>query len=175
MAIGNELREIAYTLWRDNGRNLAKVERLLKSEHRTPVSRVTLTAWRDEYAWEERAAQAEATADLLRIATNMGTLLNDLVIRKQGYDDYFKTLPANAKPDNQATYAYAGLLKRIAEMQAMQTAAVGFDKPKFFLDNIQWLIGWLKANDPEGLTVMARNIDNITLAYKSELINAQGK
>jgi hypothetical protein len=170
MAIGNELRETAYTLWRDNGRNLAKVERLLKSEHRTPVSRVTLTAWRDEYGWEERAAQAEAQADLLRIATNLGTLLNDLVIRKQGYDDYFKTLQTNAKPDNQATYAYAGLLKRIAEMQAMQTAAVGFDRPKFFLENLQWLIGWFKQNDPEGLKMLARNLDAMTLAYKAELI-----
>lgn len=171
MAIGTELKELAYTLWRDNGRNLAKVERLLRTEHKTPVSRPTLHAWKDEHGWEERAAQAEAQAKLLKDATNIETLLADLVSRKQGYDKYFETLPINAKPDNQATYAYAGLLKRIAEMQAMQSAVVGFDKPRFFLENLQWLIGWLKANDPEGLNVLARNIDAMTLAYKGECLN----
>jgi hypothetical protein len=174
MTIGTALRETAYTLWRDNGRNLAKVERLLKRDHRTPVSRVTLTAWRDEYGWEDRAAQAEAAAEKLKNATNIETLLNDLIKRKEGYDKYFESLPT-AKIDNQATYAYAGLLKRIAEMQQMQTAVVGFDKPRFFLENLQWQIGWLKANDPEGVTVFARNLDALTLAYKAELINAQGK
>ena len=171
MAIGNELREIAYTLWRDNGRNLAKIERLLKSQHRTPVSRVTLTAWCKDYGWEDRAAQAEAAAEKLKNATNIETLLNDLIKRKEGYDNYFDSL-AVAKIDNQATYAYAGLLKKIAEMQAMQTAVVGFDRPKFFLENLQWLVGWLKANDPEGLTVLARNIDSMTTAYKAELMHA---
>lgn len=170
MAIGTELRELAYGLWRDNGRNLAKVERLLKTEHRTPVSRVTLTAWRDEFGWEERAAQAEAQAKLLKAATNIETLLADLVVRKTQYDNYFVTLPAG-KVDNQATYAYAGLLKRIAEMQQMQTAVVGFDRPKFFLENLQWLIGWLKENDPEGLKVLARDIDAISLAFKAECLN----
>lgn len=170
MSIGAKLREIAYELWRDNGRNLTRVERLLKSEHRTPVSRQTLTAWRDEYGWEERAAQAEAQEKLLKDATSIETLLADLITRKQGYDKYFDTLPVG-KVDNQATYAYAGLLKRIAEMQTMQNAVIGFDRPRFFLENIQWLIGWLKANDPDGLAVMARNIDQLTLAYKAECMN----
>jgi hypothetical protein len=170
MAIDTELRELAYTLWRDNGRSLVKAERLLKSEHRTPVSRPTLTAWRDNYGWEERAAQAEAQAKLLKDATTIEKLLADLVSRKEGYDKYFETLPPGGKPDNQATYAYAGLLKRIAEMQAMQTAVIGFDRPKFFLENLQWIIGWMKKHDVEGLTVLARDIDAMTLAFKAELI-----
>lgn len=170
MAIDTELKELAYSLWRDNDRNLAKVERILKTEHRTPVSRQTLTTWCKSHGWEDRAAQAEAQALLLKDATKMETLLADLIERKQGYDNYFKTQPSNAKPDNQATYAYAGLLKRIAEMQAMQSAVVGFDKPKFFLENLQWIIGWFKENDPQGLPVLARNLDNMTLAFKSELI-----
>ena len=136
MSIGAKLREIAYELWRDNGRNLTKVERLLKSEHRTPVSRQTLTAWRDDYRWEERAAQAEAQEKLLKDATSIETLLADLINRKTQYDNYFETLAAG-KVDNQATYAYAGLLKRIAEMQAMQNAVIGFDRPRFFLETIR--------------------------------------
>lgn len=168
--IGAELRELAYTLWRDNGRNLTKVEQLLKREHQTPVSRVTLTKWRDDFGWEERAAQAEAQAKALKDATNIETLLADLVGRKTQYDTYFKNL-AIGKVDNQATYAYAGLLKRIAEMQQMQMTVVGFDRPKFFLENLQWLVEWLKKNDVEGLQVLARNIDAMALAFKAECMN----
>ncbi len=171
MAIDTELKELAYSIWRDNDRNLAKVERILKTEHRTPVSRQTLTTWCEAHGWKDRAAQAEAQALLLKDATKVETLLADLIERKQGYDNYFKTLPLTAKPDNQATYAYAGLLKRIAEMQAMQSAVVGFDKPKFFLENLQWIIGWMKKNDVEGLPVLARNLDSMTLAFKAELMN----
>lgn len=170
MAIDTELKELAYQLWRDNGRNLAKVERLLRVEYKTPVSRPTLTAWRDQHGWVERAAQVEAQAQLLKDATSIETLLADLITRKQGYDRYFETLPLG-KIDNQATYAYAGLLKRIAEMQSMQNAVIGFDRPRFFLENMQWLIGWLKGNDPAGLDVLARNIDQLTLAYKTECMN----
>jgi len=170
MSIDTELRELAYTIWRDNGQNLAKVERLLKQEHRTPISRQTLTVWRDQYGWEARAGQAEAQEKLLKDATRIETLLADLLGRKTQYDTYFENLPVG-KIDNQATYAYAGLLKRIAEMQQMQTAVVGFDRPKFFLENLQWIIGWMKKNDVEGLQVLARNIDPMTLAFKAELMN----
>lgn len=170
MAMDTELKELAYRLWRDNGRNLAKVERLLKAEHRTRVSRQTLTEWRDSLGWEERAALAEAQAKELKDATSIETLLAALISRKKGYDTYFENQPAG-KIDNQATYAYAGLLKRIAEMQAMQNAVIGFDRPKCFLENIQWLIGWFKGNDPEGLKVLMRNLDQLTLAYKAECMN----
>ncbi|MDD2853543.1 MAG: hypothetical protein PHY09_16785, partial [Desulfuromonadaceae bacterium] len=46
-----------------------------------------------------------------------------------------------------------------------------YDRPKVFLENLQWLINWVKENDPEGLTVLARNIDAICLAYKMECLN----
>lgn len=171
MAIDTELKELAYTLWRDNGRNLVKVEKLLKTDHKTPVSRPTLTKWKDEMGWDDRAAQAEAQEKLLKDATKLETLLANLIARKQGYDKYFETLGVGAKPDNQATYAYAGLLKRIAEMQAMQSAVVGFDRPKFFLENLQWIIEYLKKSDPAGLPVLARNIDGMALSYKAECMN----
>lgn len=170
MAMDTELKELAYRLWRDNGRNLAKVERLLKADHRTPVSRQTLTEWRDSLGWADRAALAEAQEKELKDATSIETLLAALINRKKGYDSYFESLPIG-KIDNQATYAYAGLLKRIAEMQAMQNAVIGFDRPKFFLENIQWLITWFKGNDPEGLKVMLRNLDALSLAYKAECMN----
>jgi len=170
MAIGTELREQAYQLWLENNRNLTKVERMLRTLHRTPVSRQTLTAWRDDYGWVERAGAAEAQEKLLKDATKIETLLTDLIARKQGYDKYFENLSVGSV-DNQATYAYAGLLKKIAEMQQMQNQVIGFDRPKFFLENLQWLIGWMKGNDPEGLKVLARNIDSLTLAYKAECMN----
>lgn len=172
MSAAAELRELAYTLWRDNHRNLTAVERLLKLEHRSPVSRVSLTRWRDEGGWEARAAQTEAQSVLLKDATNIETLLANLIDRKTQYDNYFEAMPVG-KIDNQATYAYAGLLKRIAEMQQMQMTVVGFDKPKFFLENMQWLVEWLKKNDVEGLTVLARNLDALTLAFKAECMNVR--
>ena len=168
MSTGTELRELAYSLWVNNHRNLTAVERLLKLEHKTPVSRVSLTKWRDDGGWEARAAQAEAQSVLLKDATNIETLLANLIERKTQYDKYFEAMPVG-KIDNQATYAYAGLLKRIAEMQQMQMTVVGFDKPKFFLDNLQFIAVWLRENDPEGLKILADSFDALTTAYKGGL------
>jgi len=43
-----------------------------------------------------------------------------------------------------------------------------YDKPKVFLDNLEWIARYLSANDPEGLKVLARNFDLLVMSYKSE-------
>lgn len=156
MSAGAELRELAYNLWRDNHRNLTAVERLLKREHRSPVSRVSLTKWRDEGGWEARAAQAEAQSVLLKDATNLETLLANLIDRKTQYDNYFEAMPVG-KIDNQATYAYAGLLKRIAEMQQMQIST----RAGYFLNFVRDLIEFSRVAAPDLCTALQEHFDDV--------------
>lgn len=47
----------------------------------------------------------------------------------------------------------------------------GYDKAKAFLENLQWMIGWLRENDPEGLKILAADFDAMTMKFKMELMN----
>lgn len=170
MSLDANLREMAYNVWSENQQNVAKTARLLKDKFGQAVTRPTLIAWRDAFGWEDRAARAEAQGKQIKDSGDIDNLLLDLIARKSQYDLFFESL-APGRVDNQATYAYAGLVKKIAEIQTMKAAGSGtYDRAKVFLENIQWLVGWFKANDPDGLLVLARNIDALTTAYKADCL-----
>jgi hypothetical protein len=46
-----------------------------------------------------------------------------------------------------------------------------YDKAKVFLENIQWIVAWLKDNDPEGLKILATDFDAMTMQFKSEQLS----
>jgi hypothetical protein len=47
----------------------------------------------------------------------------------------------------------------------------GYDKAKVFLENLQWIIDWLKDNDPEGLKTLAADFDAMTMKFKTEIMS----
>jgi transposase len=59
----------------------------------------------------------------------------------------------------------------VQRWEAVEAGGVAIDRPRLFLENLQWLAGWLRENDPEGLKVLAGNFDALTLAFKAESIN----
>ena len=45
-----------------------------------------------------------------------------------------------------------------------------YDKGKVFLENMQWIVSWLRENDPEGLKALAADFDAMTMQFKAELL-----
>lgn len=54
------------------------------------------------------------------------------------------------------------------EARQRETAGSQFDRPAVFLENFEWLAKNLKEIDPEGLKVLARNFDQLTIRFKAE-------
>jgi transcriptional regulator with XRE-family HTH domain len=49
--------------------------------------------------------------------------------------------------------------------------APSYDRPRVFLENLQFIAGWLRDHDPEGLKVLAESFDALTLAFKEECLH----
>ena len=47
-----------------------------------------------------------------------------------------------------------------------------YDRAKVFLENIQYIVGWLRENDPEGLKVLAADFDALPMQFKAECLQA---
>jgi len=54
------------------------------------------------------------------------------------------------------------------EARQREMAGAEFDRPAVFLENIEWLARNLKEIDPEGLKILARNFDELTIRFKAE-------
>ncbi|MHB8110878.1 MAG: hypothetical protein ACYDHW_12715, partial [Syntrophorhabdaceae bacterium] len=149
----SETREDAYRTWRECGQNVEQTIAALKKKGYF-TSKPTLYDWIEKYGWKERAARAEVlerkTADVTMNAE--ARALASLEKVQARYETYFETL-GEGKVDNQAMYAYTGIVKSITEIKA-KTGAV---KATIFLDFMRDLIEWLGKNDPDSVDVIERN------------------
>jgi len=59
----------------------------------------------------------------------------------------------------------------VAKFKTIEATGSGYDKGKVFLENLQWMVSWLRENDPEGLKALAADFDAMTMQFKSELLN----
>jgi len=113
-----ENRECAFRTWRECGQNVELTIRTLKERDGLPVTRPTIYSWMEKFDWKERAARAEVEerrAGDVHISFDE-KMLADLVKQKEKYERYFATL-SDATPDNQAMYAYAALVRLIADIR----------------------------------------------------------
>ena len=46
-----------------------------------------------------------------------------------------------------------------------------YDRPKVFLENLQWIVSWLREKNPEGLKALADSFDAMTMDFKLECLN----
>ena len=56
----------------------------------------------------------------------------------------------------------------VAKFRAVEGQGEGYDKAKVFLENLQWIVAWLRENDPEGLKILAADFDAMTMQFKTE-------
>jgi hypothetical protein len=74
---------------------------------------------------------------------------------RQRYEKYFASL-GDAVVDNQAMFAYTGIIKSISEIKAK----TGAYKSSLFLGFMRDLIDWLSKNDPDSVAVIEKNFDD---------------
>lgn len=58
----------------------------------------------------------------------------------------------------------------VVKFKTIEATGSGYDKGKVFLENVQWMVSWLRENDPAGLAVFAANFDAMTVQFKAELL-----
>jgi len=159
-----ETRKLAYQTWRECGQNLSETHRKMNGELGYVISRQTLHEWKTKYDWEGRAARAEAEEKHLADATSDEALLLVLLKQKKKYEEYFDSLELG-KIDNQAVYGYNSILKTIVDIRPKGEAAE-IDRPKVFLEDMEFIAETLKEIDPEALKVLGRNFEIIIQRFK---------
>jgi hypothetical protein len=58
----------------------------------------------------------------------------------------------------------------VVKFKSIEATGSGYDKGKVFLENVQWMVSWLRENDPEGLKALAADFDAMTMQFKAELL-----
>src|SRR5574343_194080 len=150
---------MAYRVWRECGQNVEQtLRRLRKSPDGFPLSKPTLIEWREKYDWIARAARAEAEEQRANDAVvgAEGKAITALEKIQQNYETYFETL-GTTKVDNQAMFAYTGVVKSIMEIKMK----AGAYKAAVFIEVMKDLIEWLSKNDPDAVGVIERNFDDL--------------
>jgi hypothetical protein len=154
-----ENRELAYQVWRRCGQNVEMTLReLRKHPDGFPASKPTIYDWMEAGNWKERAARAEAEEHKATDATRNaeGRALASLEGVQIKYEEYFESL-GKGKVDNQAMFAYTGVVKSIVEIKQK----TGAYKASLFLEFMRDLVGWFSKNDPEAMGAIERNFDDL--------------
>lgn len=122
---------------------------------KTGVSVSQLQRWGTESDWPARKREhRQASSDIRR---------KSLLLQKKLIDSAFDSM------DPQMVYAAVRLGTANAKMNAAGTTddpGAAIDKPKQFLENIEFIAGALKEADPEGLKVLAKNFDLLISRFK---------
>lgn len=152
------LYDVAFRMYTADNKSLAEIEAALG------VSRQTLSLWKgdtrkpgdDLDEWDRAREQKRTNAQRLRA-------LFDRELRA------LEEAPAGSLTTvgMDAVTKLGSLVHRWESMEKTPS----FDRPKVFLENVQFIAGWLRENDPEGLKVLAANIDALTVAFKVECLD----
>ncbi|MHB8772972.1 MAG: DUF1804 family protein [Syntrophales bacterium] len=59
----------------------------------------------------------------------------------------------------------------VVKFKAVEGQGAGYDQAKVFLENLQWMVAWLREQDPEGLKILAADFDAMTMQFKTECMN----
>jgi len=141
------------------GQSLTAIEAALD------VSRQTLAAWKgqtkkpDEEFDEWDKARARKASFGLRMEALLERELTYAEERQPGAID-------GGSLDN-----LSKLGSLVVKFRAQENTSATYDKAKVFLENVQWIVTWLRENDPEGLKILAADFDAMTMQFKTEQMN----
>lgn len=142
-----EIRERAEELYIVDGLTLEQTAK------ETGISIQSIKNWSSEEDWPaQRREYRKALGEIKR---------KTVLLRKKLIEKAFDSL------DPQLVYA-AARLENVAVKHATkkEDAEPDIDKPSLFLDNLEFMAGFLKDHDPEGLKVLARNFDALIEEFK---------
>lgn len=153
-----QLEAVARQMYVD-GQSLTAIEVALG------VSRQTLSAWKaktkkpdEEFDEWDKARQRKASFGL-RMEALLERELTFAEERQPGAID-------GGSLDN-----LSKLGSLVVRFKSVEGQGAGYDKAKVFLENVQWIVAWLRENDPEGLKTLAADFDAMTMRFKTECMN----
>lgn len=129
------------------------------------VSRQTLSAWKgqtrkpDEELDEwDKARQRKAT---------FGIRMEALLERELTFAE--ERQPGAIEGASLDNLSKLGSL--VVKFKAVEGQGAGYDKAKVFLENLEWMVAWLRESDPEGLKALAADFDAMTMKFKTECMS----
>jgi len=130
------------------------------------LSRNTLTDWKartkapndDRDEWD-RARERKAT---------FGLRMEALLERELTYAE--ERQPGSVEGCTLDNLSKLGAL--VVKFKALEASGnATYDRAKVFLENMQWIVAWMRENDPEGLKILAADFDAMTMAFKGECLS----
>ena len=146
-------KEIPWDI-REHAEELYIVDRLTFEQvaQQTDVSATQLKNWAAAGEWREK--REEYRASLQEIKSNTIKLRRALIAKA------VKSL------DPQDIYAAVRLENAATKQAKKDGVAPDIDRPRIFLENMEFVADVLKEIDPEGLKILARNFETILIRFK---------
>lgn len=153
-----QLEPVARQMFID-GQSLTAIEAVLG------VSRQTLTAWKGQ---TKKPSEEFDEWDKARARkASFGLRMEALLERELTFAE--EKQPGAIDGGSLDNLSKLGSL--VVKFRATEGQGAGYDKAKVFLENIQWMVVWLRENDPEGLKALAADFDAMTMKFKTEQMN----
>lgn len=150
-----QLEPVARQMYID-GQSLTAIEAALD------VSRQTLAAWKGQTKKpsEERDEWDKARARKASLGLRMEALLE----RELTYAE--ERQPGAIDSSSLDNLSKLGSL--VARFRSVEGLNTGIDRPALFLEAMEFIAGYLKDKDPEGLKIIAVNFDGLIAAFKEK-------
>lgn len=153
-----QLEAVARQMYVD-GQNLTAIETALD------VSRQTLSAWKAQTKKPEEEFDEWDKARARKAC--FGLRMEALLERELTYAE--ERQPGAIEGASLDNLSKLGAL--VVKFKTVEGQGAGYDKAKVFLENLQWMVTWLRENDPEGLKTLAADFDAMTMKFKTECMN----
>jgi len=150
-----QLEHVARQMYVD-GRSLTEIEAELG------VSRQTLSIWKGQTRKPNDDCDEWDKARQRKV--NMGLRIEAILERELSFAE--ERQPGAIDGGTLDNLSKLGaLVVRFKEIEAQKGKV---DKPALFLESMEFIVGFLKEKDPEGLKVLAKNFDGIIEAFKEK-------
>jgi len=143
-----EIRERAEELYILDGKTHEEISGI------TGIAIQTLKGWSVDGEWSnKRREYRQQLSDIKR---------NTVVLRSKLLQQALHSL------DPQQVYAAARIEMMAARQDKKEDTEIQIDRPKIFLEDMEFVAETLKEIDPEGLKILARNFDVIIQRFKEQ-------
>jgi len=154
MAIDYETKQRAQDLYVVEGMTLEEVASACEISDRTAAN------WSTEGDWTgERARYREAIA---------GIRSNSIKLKQQLIQKALFTLTGMDNIDPQDMHGFRSILVATEIKEKEKDAVANIDRPKIFLEDMEFVAEVLREIDPEGLKVLAGSFEEIVTRFKGK-------
>ena len=155
-----EIREEAERLYVEDGLSYAEICKQLN----VPVK--TLQRWSvldGKYACND-------TDERMTWSKKRQGFIRDRITINQNFRDMVKNSIANASTGKDPKYVFAALaaLKEERERRGKPQGELKIDKPRLFMEHVEYVVKYLKDNDMEAFQLFARNLQKMIRQFKKE-------